>query len=119
MQHPFFFIGLSLVLIHEMDAITCSEWRILPGLSMLGEKAGYLVFVALHAPLYFFILANLHTANALNVGLIRGLSIFFIAHFFAHLLLLRHPKNQFKSTLSWTIIFGCGMAGFLDLITGF
>jgi hypothetical protein len=119
MTHLFFFIGLSLILIHEMDAITCSEWRIFPGLSALSEKTAYLVFMVLHIPLYVLLLSNLYSANDLNIGLIRGLDIFFIVHVFAHILLFKHPKNQFKSLLSWMIIFGCGMAGCLDLIVGF
>jgi hypothetical protein len=68
---------------------------------------------ASHSTLRLVIIQSLHT------GLIRGLDIFFIVHVFAHILLFKHPKNQFKSLLSWMIIFGCGMAGCLDLIVGF
>jgi hypothetical protein len=119
MSNFFFFVGLALILVHEMDAITCSEWRIFPGLSVLPEKTAYLVFMVLHIPLYYLLVSNLYSANQLNTGFIRGLDIFFVVHVFAHILFLKHPKNQFKSNLSWMIISGCGVAGFLDLIVGF
>jgi hypothetical protein len=119
MPHFFFFIGLALILVYEMDAITCAEWRIFPGLSILPEKTAYFVFVLLHIPLYFLLLSNLYSAGQLNVGFIRGLDVFFIVHVLAHVLFLKHPKNQFKSVLSWAIISGCGFAGVLDLIVGF
>jgi hypothetical protein len=31
-------------LMHEMDAIRCKEWRIFPGLSLLSNKLGHIVF---------------------------------------------------------------------------
>ncbi|WP_394341844.1 DUF6713 family protein [Sphingobacterium corticibacter] len=33
--HVFFYLGLSLLIMHEMDAIRCREWRIFPGLFKL------------------------------------------------------------------------------------
>jgi len=47
-EHLFFYLGLSLLLMHEMDAIRCKEWRIFPGLSMLSDKVGHIVFLFLH-----------------------------------------------------------------------
>ena len=37
-NHLFFYAALSLTLVHEMDAIRCREWSILPGLSLLKMK---------------------------------------------------------------------------------
>ena len=51
----FFYLGISLLTMHEMDAIRCREWRIFPGLSMLSDKLGHIVFVFTHIPLFFFI----------------------------------------------------------------
>lgn len=53
-EDTFFYLGLSLLTMHEMDAIRCREWRIFPILSMLCDKAGYIVFVFAHIPLFFF-----------------------------------------------------------------
>ena len=41
--------------LHEMDAIRCREWRIFPGLSLLSDKIGHVLFVFAHLPLFYFI----------------------------------------------------------------
>jgi hypothetical protein len=116
MENFFFFVGLSFILVHEMDAIRCQEWTIFPFISRLNEKMGYFVFTAIHVPLYLLLLRMLFDKNGLNSNLILGLDIFFVAHVFLHVLFLRHPRNQFKSAFSWIIILGAGVAGALDLI---
>jgi hypothetical protein len=118
-NHFFFFLGLSFIFTHEMDAIKSREWTIFPLVARLDEKTGYFVFTALHVPLYFLLLWNLYRPTGLNLSLIRGLDIFFIIHIFLHLLLLRHPKNQFKSVFSWVMILGAGVAGSFDLLVAF
>ena len=117
MENYFFFlIGLSLILVHEMDAIRCQEWTIFPLLSRLDEKTGYFVFTAAHIPLVLLLFRGLYTQNGLNPGLITGLDIFFIIHVFLHVLFLKHPKNQFNSVFSWILILGTGIAGLIDIV---
>jgi hypothetical protein len=118
MDHLFFFVGLSCILTHEMDAIRCREWRIFPLLDRLSDQSGYVVFVLLHVPLYLLLFWGLVGAEGLNRGLMRGLSIFFIVHLVLHLLFLRHPQNEFRSATSWILIAGAGVAGLLDLTVG-
>ncbi len=118
-NHFFFLVGFVLILTHEMDAIRSREWTIFPLLSRLREKTGYYVFTALHIPLYLVIFWGLYSANGLNHNVIKGLDIFFIVHIFLHLLLLKNPKNQFRSVFSWVIILGSGIAGSLDLILSY
>jgi hypothetical protein len=37
----FYILGIAFILMHEMDAIRCREWRIFPGLSYIkNDKAG-------------------------------------------------------------------------------
>ncbi len=117
--HILFFIGLSCILTHEMDAIKSCEWRIFPLIARLDEKTGYIVFTALHVPLYLLLFWSLYGENGLNLSLVRGLDIFFVIHLFLHVLFLRHPKNQFKEAFSWAVIVGAGVAGSLDLVAGF
>ncbi len=45
MQHLFFYLAISFILMHEMDAIRCKEWRIFPLLSMLNDDLGFKVFM--------------------------------------------------------------------------
>ncbi len=117
MDRLFFFIGLSLIFTHELDAVRQREWRIFPGLALLDDDAGFQVFTALHVPLFLALLWGLF-GGGLNEGLATGLSAFFIVHVGLHLLALRHPENRFTSALSWALIGGAGLCGALDLLTG-
>jgi hypothetical protein len=112
----FFFAGLSLILVHEMDAIQCHEWTMFPLISKLDDKTGYFVFTALHVALYLLLFWGIFDKQGLNQNLVTGLDIFFIIHVFLHVIFLKHPKNQFKSAFSWIIILGAGIAGLLDLV---
>lgn len=115
MKHLFFYLGLSFILMHEMDAVRCREWRIFPGLSLLGDKTGFVVFMLAHVPLYCLLFrALMGEANPEKV--MAGLDGFFIIHLGLHLLFLRHPKNEFKDPLSWTIIAGAAVCGMLDIL---
>ncbi len=111
----FFYLGFSFILMHEMDAIRCHEWRLFPGLGSLNDKSGFMVFTLAHIPLFYFLLAGL-LGQQDNTGLIFGLNVFFIAHFVMHLLFLKHKKNEFKDWLSWTLIAGAAFFGLLDIL---
>ncbi|MEM6806304.1 MAG: DUF6713 family protein [Bacteroidota bacterium] len=114
-EHLFFYLGFSFILMHEMDAIRCREWRIFPALSLLEEKLAFPIFMLAHIPLYFFPLYYLQILVDPS-PLIHGLDYFFIIHFFLHLLFLKHKNNEFTDLISWIIIGGCGLCGALDLI---
>jgi hypothetical protein len=115
-EHSFFYLGLSLILMHEMDAVRCREWLIFPGVSRLSEEKGFLVFMLAHLPLFAFLLMGLGGPDA--GSLIRGLDIFFLVHLLAHLLFLMHPKNEFRDWISWFLIAGAALMGLLDLLLG-
>lgn len=110
----FFLMGLSLIIIHEMDAIRCKEWRIFPLLSKLDDKTGQAVFILAHVPLYYFCFKELSQNS--ESSLIQFLDYFFIIHLGLHILFLKHPKNEFKDWLSWSLIIGAAVCGFLDLM---
>jgi hypothetical protein len=111
----FFYLGLTFILIHEMDAIRCKEWRIFPGLSLLNDIWGYRIFLLAHIPLFLLLFIGLSGQGSLD-GLMNGLDIFFIAHVGLHILFLAHKRNEFKDWISWTIILGAGFFGLMDLI---
>jgi hypothetical protein len=114
MQHLFFYLAISLIVMHEMDAIRCKEWRIFPLLSMLNDDVGFKVFMVAHIPLFTFIFIGLNQTN--NEQFIQGLDVFFIVHLGLHLLFLFHKENEFKDWMSWSIIVGAALFGLLDLI---
>ena len=118
MEHSFFFAGLAFIAMHEMDAIRCKEWRIFPGLSLLNDRLGFQIFMWAHVPLFAFLFWGL-LGKEDNNSLIFGLNVFFIIHLLLHILFLKHPKNEFKDWLSWSIIIGAALFGFLDLIVNF
>jgi hypothetical protein len=114
-EHGFFYLAVTFMLLHEMDAVRCREWRIFPGLSLLRDEVGFLVFMLAHLPLYglFFWAVPGPTAAP---GVIRGLDWFFVVHLVLHLLYLKHAKNEFKDPLSWVFIAGAAVGGFADLL---
>ncbi len=111
----FFLLGLSLIFVHEMDAIRCKEWRIYPGLSMLNDNTGRIVFLFAHIPIFYWLLWLL--SNGLAIDTFRiGFNIFLIVHLGLHLIFLKHKNNEFKDLISWAIIAGTGICGLLDLV---
>jgi len=114
MQNSLFIIGLSFMLIHEMDAIRCGEWRVLPGLSKLNEPLAFRIFMLAHIPLFFTIFWAL-MSDIEPTTLIVGLDVFFILHVILHLRILQNRKNEFRDWISWTFIFGAGLFGILDI----
>lgn len=79
---------------------------------------GFLVFTGVHVPLYLLLFGKLfgNPANIIPLGLVVGLDGFFAIHILLHLLLYRHPKNEFTSVFSWILIIGAGGSRFIDLI---
>jgi uncharacterized membrane protein (DUF106 family) len=110
-----FYLGLAFILLHEMDAVRCHEWRIFPGLSLLSDSVGFIVFMFVHIPLYYWLLWNV-IAGANPQAFIRGFDYFLIIHLGLHVLFLKHPKNEFKDWISWVIIAGAAVCGALDLL---
>lgn len=111
----FFYLGLVFMLIHEMDAIRCKEWRIFPGLSTLKETLAFKIFIGAHIPLFLALFWALNNLENKTVFII-GLDIFFILHIVLHLAFIHHKNNLFKDWISWTFIVGPGLFGILDII---
>ena len=100
-----FFLGLSLLLVHELDAVKRHEWRIFPILSSLPEKTAYILFVSLHLPLFTLILFYLtHPNPEIRYWFIISMDIFFIAHMGLHGLYKNHKENDFENGFSKVII---------------
>lgn len=114
-EYFLFYIGLSLFLIHEMDAVRNKEWKMFPILSSLSEKQGYIIFVSFHIPLLiliFWLITNTSTVEIFA----KTFDIFMIVHFLLHVIFLKHEKNKFKDKFSWSIITGIAICGILDII---
>jgi hypothetical protein len=105
-----FNLGLTFILLHEMDAIRCKEWRIFPLTSMLEDRLGYIVFLFMHIPLFYCIFFQLN-----NATFHWYFDIFLMVHVGLHILFLKHPKNEFRDWISWSIIIGAGVLGGLGV----
>ncbi len=115
MNDLIFYSGLSFIMLHEMDAIRCKEWRIFPGLSLINEKLGFILFMFLHIPLFIWIFWGL-SQSADPESFKTRFDIFLMIHMGLHLLFLMHKNNEFKDWISWTIISGAAICGFVDLL---
>ncbi|MEM8906763.1 MAG: DUF6713 family protein [Bacteroidota bacterium] len=113
-EHFFFYLGLSFLIIHELDAVRCHEWRILPIFSWMNDRNGYIAFLFAHVPLLLWIFWAL-TQEPINEWFVEGFDLFMIIHIGLHLLLLKHKNNEFKDWVSWIFIVGAGGFGLLDL----
>lgn len=118
MDYLLFYTALSLILIHEMDAILNEEWTIFPLISLLPSKIGYWVFCILHLPLFLLLFKALNHPETQSAT-IYGMDVFFIIHVGLHLLFLMHPKNKFTSFFSWSIITLAGLFGLASLLLEF
>lgn len=114
MNSLLFNIGLTFMLIHEMDAVRCREWRIFPGLSSLKEPLAFRIFILAHFPLLIALFWTLKSIENQS-ELIFWLDIFFVIHVFLHLAYLKHKNNEFKDWISWTLIIGAAIFGILDI----
>lgn len=108
----FFLLGIAFLFVHELDAVRCKEWRIFPGLSLLNDRWGLSIFLFAHVPLFYWILSEAVTRNE---KFVHGFDIFLIVHLVLHVLFLRHSKNEFTDTLSWSIIIAAALCGLIDL----
>lgn len=114
-QDCLFYIALAFILVHEMDAVRCREWKMLPGLSMLEDELAYRIFVLAHIPL---IAALLYFPIILQSTAWRiGLDVFLLVHVVLHLLMINHRYNLFRDWISWVLIAGAGFFGLADLTT--
>jgi len=110
-----FYLGIIFILIHEIDAIRCKEWRIFPGLSHLSEKTGKYIFIVAHIPLITLLIWILGKDSYLILFRV-GFDIFLVIHLLVHSVYLKHRNNEFRDWLSWFIIVFTAFCGAGDLV---
>lgn len=111
-----FIFLISLLLVHEMDAIRTKEWKMFIILKDMADETAYKVFTLIHLPLYFaaFFVMVQGGASA-NVVLRFVIDIFLIAHSIIHFLFRNKPDNGFTSIFSKTIIYSMGVLSVIHL----
>lgn len=112
-----FLLNVSLLFVHEMDAIRRKEWKMFIILKDLSEELGYLIFTLLHLPIFFFILLFLMTGFkefSFKAYLITDIAL--IAHLLVHILFSRHKNNGFAGLFSRSIIYLMGALAIIHLL---
>ena len=107
-------IAVSLLAVHEMDAMTHAEWALLPGLSALSDKLGRDTFVLLHIPLYIGLFWVLFFVSWKIVAA-RVFSAILIIHAIAHFLLSGHELYSFSAPIETITVYGAAVAGLFCL----
>lgn len=112
-----FALTFGLLATHELDAVRCFEWRVLPITRFLPEAIGMAVFILAHIPLFGFLSrvcwSGNETARLRAQCLFAGFSC---VHVGLHWLFRNDPNYVFVGWLSNGLIGGAGLAGALFLL---
>lgn len=107
------FTNLSLLILHEMDAIHCREWKMFIILNRLPDSTGRFIFSILHLPLFIVIFFLLETQFETFFWI---LNIFSIFHLLIHGMFNKHEFNNFKSKYSFSLIIIMGLIGIISIL---
>ncbi len=109
MSATLYYLGLACLFTHELDAVTHSEWRLLPLLNGMTGAAAAPLFVVLHVPLFFVILLLSHHPNSTVRKISRAVvASFLVLHAALHFSLSSTTAYGFNGALSRTLIFSAG-----------
>ena len=112
-----FFALLGVFFTHELDAVKRHEWRVLPLTSFLPDRLGEQVFIWAHVPVFALILWG---GDGQPSGPVRiAVAAFAIVHVVLHWIYRSHPKNEFNTWGSWTLILLAGALGAVFLVLAF
>jgi len=112
-----YYLAISFLIAHELDAVTHSEWQLLFVLRDLQEATAVHIFALVHIPLVFATLWFSHHANAsLRDRTKLGVSIFLVVHAGLHFALSGTPEYDFHGLLSRGLILGSALFGALYVV---
>ncbi len=115
MEQVVFIIILSLLLIHEMDAIRAKEWKMFIVLKDMAEKTASTTFILLHLPLYFGALYAFVSGATASYVLKIIIDAFLLGHAIIHYCFRHNENNGFQSRLSKIIIYAMPVLAVLDI----
>lgn len=112
MKNTAFYLGISLLFTHELDAMSNHEWRVIPGLSALPEATGAAMFLIAHVPIFVLVIAFIASLNPTTRNRARNVaSGFLVVHGIAHYLFSSHAAYEFSSAVSSVLIYGAALFG--------
>lgn len=112
-----FITSITLLILHEMDAIKAKEWRMFIILKDMNEEIAYKVFSIIHFPLYFVILfLMLQFKQSTNSLFFIIIDILLILHTFIHLGFRKNKSNGFSSMYSKILMYLLGLSALINLL---
>jgi hypothetical protein len=112
-----FWLGVAVLMAHELDAVRAREWRLLYVLRRLPEESARAAFIVLHVPLLMaMIWLGGFPDPAVRTPFQAALDLFLIVHAGLHKRLEHHPFYDFDGALSRALIIGAALAGALHLV---
>lgn len=116
MKELLFILLISLLLIHEMDAIRAKEWKLFAVLKHMKDETAYIVFTLAHLPLYIAVIWIMTQGSPpLNAILCYAVDLFLIGHAIVHWAFKNKPANGFTSVFSRLIIYSMGALAVLHM----
>lgn len=109
---------ISLFAVHEMDAMTHAEWRLLPVLSDLPNEQARQVFLWLHIPLFAGMIWALFFASWKRIAA-QIVCAALIIHAAAHFLLSGHDLYTFTAPIATITVYGAALISALHLFLSF
>lgn len=111
-----FFLAVSSLLLHEMDAIDKREWRVLFVLRKLPDSGALRWFILLHLPLLVALLALVAAESSSTTQSIEGgVDVFLVGHGVLHEMMSARGDASFASTFSRMLIWSAGLFGIVHL----
>ena len=115
-----FYLGVGMLLTHEMDAMTNREWRVLPLLRSLSDSVGELTFLLAHVPIFAFLIAFVASLHLRVRNRARNLVCgFLVVHAGLHYAYSGHDNYEFTALRSEALIYGAALFGLVYFIAAF
>jgi len=105
-------LNVSLLFLHEMDAIFRKEWKMMIVLQNIEDEKAHIIFTAAHVFLYMMILYLVVYQKDIIFWILQPFSIF---HLFLHLGFRNHRSNNFKNLFSLAIIYAMALIGIISI----
>ena len=105
---------IALFCVHEMDAMTHAEWRLLPGLSGMADDAARTTFLLLHIPLFVGVFWAVFLASWKRVAarIMAGLTL---VHAIVHFLLSGHELYTFSAPIETITVYAAALTAAIYL----
>lgn len=117
MHSVIYYLALSFLLMHEMDAVMHMEWHLLFVLRNLPDAIAYPAFILLHLPLFFaFFWFSQHRNLAIQARFRIAVAGLLFIHAALHFRLRHHEAYQFQDLLSNSLIFGSALLALAYLL---